>query len=711
MLHLSMDLAGCDFSHLTIRQAWLSNTLLQQVNFSNAHFITCRFAQSLGYPLSMALSPDGSCVAIGVENGSIYIWQVPSGNPLLTIAAHETYIFALCFSPDGQTVVSGGQDGLIKFWDLRNGNCVQTIQAEGAIWSLAFSPVGGASPERQRQWLASGSGGTNRQIDLWDWQTGQSVKTLIGHDGQPSTLAFVPTPASTEHRDRAFQGLRLISGSHDAALKIWDLDRGICLQTLTEHKGIIFSVKVHPQGDRFATASFDHTVKLWDLETGNCLQTFTGHTAEVTGVSFSCNGQLLASCSYDRTIRLWDVATGRCVQVLQGHRNHVWAVAFIHSNLPESQSDIQMLVSVSWDQTVRFWQINRLAASSQCLKTIQGSYIGVRSIAFHPQGYCLASAGVGDEIRLWNEAGQSIKRLQGHKSGLQKIAFHPQGKWIASGGFTGEVMIWDIDTGRCLHDFLMSNSWIHALEFSCQGYLASSSSSDATVRIWDSQTGECLRAIRLPPDAYALGLAFHPQGQYFVTAGNDDRLRWWDTATGECLRVVNADHGGHAWCVAFRPQGHLFASIGNKDSTVKFWDAETGECLKTLKHSAGVNGSIAFNYDGSLLASGRGDCLISLVDVVTGNCLRILEGHTSAVTSVNFRPVTPSNDATAQRQILASGSYDETIRLWDVETGECLQILRPDRLYEGMNITGVTGLSDGQQAALKQLGAVANGRA
>jgi WD40 repeat protein len=160
----------------------------------------------------------------------------------------------------------------------------------------------------------------------------------------------------------------------------------------------------------------------------------------------------------------------------------------------------------------------------------------------------------------------------------------------------------------------------------------------------------------------------------------------------------------------FHPQGDRFATIGNKNSTVKFWDAETGECLKILESSYGVNGSIAFNTDGSLLASGRGKS-ISLIDVATGNCLRTLEGHTSSVTSVYFRPVhshrvNSADDLTAQRQILASGSYDETIRLWDVQTGECLQILRPDRLYEGMNIAGVTGLSDGQKAALKQLGAI-----
>jgi WD40 repeat protein len=55
---------------------------------------------------------------------------------------------------------------------------------------------------------------------------------------------------------------------------------------------------------------------------------------------------------------------------------------------------------------------------------------------------------------------------------------------------------------------------------------------------------------------------------------------------------------------------------------------------------------------------------------------------------------------------LISASYDETIRFWNTATGDCLNILRPDRIYEGMNIQRATGLSNGQKAVLKQLGAV-----
>jgi WD40 repeat protein len=88
---------------------------------------------------------------------------------------------------------------------------------------------------------------------------------------------------------------------------------------------------------------------------------------------------------------------------------------------------------------------------------------------------------------------------------------------------------------------------------------------------------------------------------------------------------------------------------------------------------------------------------VKLWDVCTGEVLKTLQGHTDSVRTVAFNP-----DGT----IIASGSADETIKLWDVRNGECLKTLRADRPYEGMNITGVTGLTEAQKGTLKTLGAI-----
>jgi WD40 repeat protein len=99
------------------------------------------------------------------------------------------------------------------------------------------------------------------------------------------------------------------------------------------------------------------------------------------------------------------------------------------------------------------------------------------------------------------------------------------------------------------------------------------------------------------------------------------------------------------------------------------------------------------------MASVSADQTAKLWDTNTGQCLQTLQGHTDWVSSVAW-----SWDG----QTLATGSSDETIKLWDVDTGKCLKTLKTQRPYEGMNITRVTGLTQAQTATLKVLGAFEN---
>jgi WD40 repeat protein len=109
--------------------------------------------------------------------------------------------------------------------------------------------------------------------------------------------------------------------------------------------------------------------------------------------------------------------------------------------------------------------------------------------------------------------------------------------------------------------------------------------------------------------------------------------------------------------------------------------------------------SVAFSPDGERLASGSSDNTVKLWDIRNGECLNTFQGHTNPVLSVAF---------SLDGKILASSSSDETIKFWDLKTGECLKTLT-DRLSEGMNITGVTGLTETEKASLKALGAVEDG--
>jgi WD40 repeat protein len=124
-------------------------------------------------------------------------------------------------------------------------------------------------------------------------------------------------------------------------------------------------------------------------------------------------------------------------------------------------------------------------------------------------------------------------------------------------------------------------------------------------------------------------------------------------------------------------------------------DFSYGECIKTLQGHIGWVLSVAFSPHSNILASSSMDRTVKLWDIRTGQCLKTLEGHTHCVRSVAFNP---------QGNMLASSSEDRTVKLWDIVTGQCLATLTNSRPYEGMNITGVTGLTEETIASLKMLG-------
>ena len=103
-------------------------------------------------------------------------------------------------------------------------------------------------------------------------------------------------------------GQRIVSGSSDNTLKIWDANTGKELQTLKGHTDTIESAAFSPDGQRIVSGSYK-TLKIWDANSGEELQTLTGHTDNVYSVAFSPDGQRIVSGSADKALKIWDAMT------------------------------------------------------------------------------------------------------------------------------------------------------------------------------------------------------------------------------------------------------------------------------------------------------------------------------------------------------------------------------------------------------------------
>ncbi|MDJ0596744.1 MAG: NB-ARC domain-containing protein [Pleurocapsa sp. MO_226.B13] len=658
---METDLTGYDFSSLCVWQADLCQACLHDVNFQNADLAKSVFVETFGGVTSVAFSPDGKILAAGDTKGEIRLYRVADGKQILICQGHKNWIPSLAFSPDGSILASSSNDTTVKLWDIETGQCLKTLLGHNdEVWSIDFSLDG--------KLLASGS--DDSTIKLWDINRGECFKTFQGHSHDVLAVVF--------SRDEQI----LASGSADNTIKLWDINRGECFKTLSGHNAALRAVIFSPDGQILASGSEDQTIKLWDVNSGKCLKTLQGHSNGVYSITFNPENDLLASSSEDQTIKLWDVNSGKCLKTLQGHSNWIYSVNF------SPQGDF--LASGSHDQTLRLWSVS----TGQCLKIFQGYTNQILSIAYSRDGQTLASGGHDQNVRLWDiNTGQTIKTFPGHQAAVRSVAFSPNGKMLASGSRDQKVRLWDVNTEQILKTFQGHQAAIWSIAFSPDGQTLASGSEDQTIELWDINTGQILKTFQ-GHQAAIWSIAFSPNGKMLASGALEPIVKLWDVSTGECIRTSEG-HEIWAWSVAFSPDGHRLAST-SIDGTLKLWSVSTGECLRTLQADTAWFQSIAFSPNGRTIASSSQDYTIKLWDVSTGECLNTLRGHTGWVWSVTFCP---------DGQTLASGSEDETIRIWDVKTGKRLKTLRAKKPYDGINLTGVTGITEATIGTLKVLGA------
>ncbi|MGL5083951.1 MAG: NB-ARC domain-containing protein [Microcoleaceae cyanobacterium] len=668
---LNLDLADYDFSGLTVWQAYLQDANLQSVNFARADLSRTIFAKTLGSALVVALGPENQ-LATGDADGKILLWSVAEGQQLLVCQGKTGQVRSVAFNFNGTLLATGSDDCTVRLWDTATGECLHRGQHHReSVNCVCFSPDG--------RFLASG--GSDHLVCLWDVKFGKWIQGLHGHTEPVRTVAFSPD--------------------------------GTCLVSCGE----------------------DQTVRLWDVNSGECLGTFTGDTSLNWTVAFTSDDssapetqhQIIASSCDNNVIRLWDVNKGQCFQTLQGHRDSVWGIVFG----PEGQ----LLASSSDDQTVKLWQVR----TGDCLRTLSGFEGQVCSLGFDPNGRVLATGSQDQMVQLWDiETGQRLRTLRGHRHQVWSFVLSPDGKLLASGSDDQQVRLWDIATGRCIKRFHGHSEWVWAVAFNLQGHLLASGSYDQTVKLWEIQTGECLKTLHGHLDRIE-GVAFSPEGRFLASVSTDQTARIWEIKTGECLRTLSG-HTGWVGSVAFNPDGTLLAT-GSYDQTIRIWEVETGKCCQVLEgHTQRIH-ALAFSPDGQVLASGSYDCTVKLWSVPGGECLKTWQESADRVLGVLFTPegylwitgtrgceiycweslgqteqsikilsghssAAWSTHISLELQILASGSHNQPIRIWNLNTQECIQILRTDKPYHGMNITGVTGITPAQKATLKILGAI-----
>jgi len=545
---------------------------------------------------SLAYSPDGRMLASSSAD-TICLWLVDPGITIKTFG-HMESVESIDFSPDGKILASGGRDKIIKLWDVASGNEIRRLAGNGQnISDVQFSPDG--------KLLASAS--WDKTIKLWDMVTGKELRTIS--DAEATSIAFSPDGQT-------------IAASGSEGIRIWKVSTGNAIKLLKEHSelaDLVRTIAFTADGRTLASGSLDDTIKLWDVETGKELRTLTGHSSAVSSIAFSADGTLMISGSEDKTVRLWDVKTGQEIHTLKDHSQGVTSVAFS----PNGKS----IASSSKDRTIDIWSVS----DGSLQKTLKGHAQALTSVAFSPHSALLASGSDDNTIKLWEmKKGELTRTLSGHTNSVLSVAFSPTGTTLASGSRDNTVRLWDVATGAEVRTLVGHSALVSSVAFSPDGKTVASGSWDKTIKLWNVVSGSELMLLKAHSDRVS-SVVFSPDGRT-LAAGGYDSITLWDVDSGRKLRTFE-DLSSRS--VVFSPDGKMLAS-GNRDNTIKLWDVASGRELNTLKGHFTWVSSVVFTPDGKTLASGSFDQKIKLWDVASGRELETLPGHTAWVNSMTF---------------------------------------------------------------------------
>jgi WD40 repeat protein len=547
---------------------------------------------------------------------------------------HSGVVKAVALTPDLKLALSGSEDKTLRLWDVKSGSCLKTFSGNnGAVSAIALSGDG--------QIAVSGS--YDGTVMLWDLRRKALIKIFSGHR-EPVRQVYL-----------SGNGKHILSHSIDGMVIIWETQTGQGIRTFSRLGGGGGIAAVAP-GWRFEPGPGNllyvcgaEGIAVIDMHQAKQVRFIKNAGFKSKGFHLASGGRYGISADLDRKIRIWDLHTGLAVCTLAGHENEVQGVCL--------SGDHQHVVSGSVDRTLKLWEVS----SGVLLRTFTGHSHEVTSVCFSQDNRYALSGSSDYTLRLWRVEHYPFYRaplvLSRVTSSRETVSLQEQFENHLTAAVRSlsqqnpAAALGQVRLARSLRGFERHH---HALELWSNLY--HTFPRKALRGGWEAASFNGHQGT-----VFAASLS--KCNTYALTAAADQTLILWDTRTGGKKQTLS----GHKKAVvtALLNEKGTIAFSGSRDGTIKQWDLASGRLIRSLPGETNEVRSLALSHDGRFLLAG-GSHTPHLWDVAAGHLLRTFKEHPMLVNTVAL-----SSDG--QYALTGSNGSNNTLKLWKVASGQCMQ--------------------------------------